>query len=373
MGKKPQLQALTGLRFFAALHVVFYHYFIVSMAIPRPLFHFIHYGYVGVSLFFVLSGFVLAYSYPALPSLATKTRFWLARFARIYPMYAVALLASLPTLFYYFPHVSSSGSLKLGAQIAVEAGLLHAWTPWSACGVNCPGWSLSAEAFFYLLFPFIIGSIYALSVRRAIMFTGLLWMLAIMVPAIYLLMRDRFTQHATLLQTLLPSIIYLPLFHLPQFLIGATVGSLFTKQKTTANTPSARRADAMLIAGIILGLVITLTVAELDYTVVNNGIFALLFAILLYLLADSASTIAKWLSSPLLVLLGEASYALYILQYPLAVWFSYARYRSWIPEFHDVSEVVAYIVCLILLSLLSHHFLEIPVKRWMLGWAEKRA
>src|SRR5438105_5116432 len=88
---RPRLPALTSLRFFAAFHVFIFHVqAIVAVFGPAWYQRLASIGYVGVSFFFVLSGFILVYTYEGKPIMARD--FWRARFARVYPAYAFALL-----------------------------------------------------------------------------------------------------------------------------------------------------------------------------------------------------------------------------------------------------------------------------------------
>src|ERR1700722_11488309 len=88
---RPRLLELTSLRFFAALHVMFFHaYAMRAITVNGWLRQISSIGYVGVSLFFVLSGFILVYTYAGAPIAAGG--FWRARFARVYPAYLFSLL-----------------------------------------------------------------------------------------------------------------------------------------------------------------------------------------------------------------------------------------------------------------------------------------
>jgi peptidoglycan/LPS O-acetylase OafA/YrhL len=88
-----RLAALTSLRFLAAAAIV-YHHVMGAWAFPRvPQFHFAQ----GVSFFFVLSGFILTYRYPVLRDWREIRRFWLARFARIWPAHATSLVIVVAT------------------------------------------------------------------------------------------------------------------------------------------------------------------------------------------------------------------------------------------------------------------------------------
>jgi hypothetical protein len=92
MERKP-IRPLTGLRFFAAPHVVWFHY---APGLPHWPGNIVRNGYMAVALFFVLSGFVLAYTYEG--RTVEPRRFWLARFARIYPGYLTAFCLIAPAV-----------------------------------------------------------------------------------------------------------------------------------------------------------------------------------------------------------------------------------------------------------------------------------
>lgn len=129
MSSKISIKSLTGIRFFAAIFVIFFHYLDTKQYAGLYITELTRYGYVGVSLFFVLSGFVLAYNYPNFTSAAERNRFWWARFARIYPLYLVALLASLPAYFVFADLSSLAEVIKTAGKIGLEVTLLGAWTP----------------------------------------------------------------------------------------------------------------------------------------------------------------------------------------------------------------------------------------------------
>src|SRR5262245_35048532 len=130
-----QIRTLTGLRFLAALHVVVFHF-------GQKRFHglvggLVSSGYTAVSLFFVLSGFVLAYTYGqrhAGRGLDRRT-FWVARFARIYPLYVLALVIALP---FYLRDGRPGGWLEPLLVVC----LAQAWLPGAAVAWNGPAWSL---------------------------------------------------------------------------------------------------------------------------------------------------------------------------------------------------------------------------------------
>src|SRR5262249_9958006 len=122
--------------------VVCYHY--APPGMPRLFDNIARNGHLAVGLFFVLSGFVLAYNYAGREVSARK--FWLARFARIYPAYLLGFLLIAPAV--VFRYQDNPG--KLTASGLAAGTLLQAWIPRLELAWNGPGWSLSNEAFFYL-------------------------------------------------------------------------------------------------------------------------------------------------------------------------------------------------------------------------------
>src|SRR5262252_4726703 len=95
---RPRLPAVTSLRFFAAFHVALFH--MKEMRVlthPEWLRAFAGIGYTGVSFFFVLSGFILVYTYWGRD--ISLGNFWQTRFARIYPAYLFSLVLTFP--FFY--------------------------------------------------------------------------------------------------------------------------------------------------------------------------------------------------------------------------------------------------------------------------------
>ncbi len=330
---------------------------------------FVHYGFVGVSLFFVLSGFVLAYNYPKFESARERRRFWWARFARIYPAYLVALLLSLPIYFFYTRTGSVLASMDAAGKITLETALLGAWTPWTSCGVNCPGWSLSAEAFFYLLFPLLVPAVNRMSTRRLKWLMALLWLTAILVPVAFALFGSRLGTGTREYSLVRDVVRFTPIFHLPQFLMGAVTGILFLRAGETSQ-PASWPLRGLGLAAFAL-ILISIATVNLDYALVNNGLFAPLFAIIIYTLARDRGLMARVFSFRPLVVLGEASYAMYILQYPLAGWYSRLRGGTWMTTRLSVGVLTLYVVLLIGLSLSSFYLLETPMRRRILAFSRK--
>lgn len=321
---RPHLRALTGLRFVAAFQVLAYHGLGAGPQSAWWMRSLVGSGYVGVSLFFVLSGFVLTYTYhdSLRDGTATRGAFLAARVARIYPVYLLSLVVALPPLFWL---VASRGVRMdygwLAGIGSLYAGLLQAWDPRRACVLNCPAWSLSDEAFFYLAFLLVLPVVARWGVRRLIVAAVAAYALALLAPALYLVLRPDGAVPAApetpvSLGRWLAVVKYNPLIRLPEFVMGVLAGRLFLLEGG-----GSRPWHARLETGAVLTLVgVLLASPMIPYPLMHNGLLAPAFAALVYALARGAGPVSRVLSTRVLVRLGAASFALYILHVPLLAW-----------------------------------------------------
>src|ERR1700694_3045638 len=95
---RSHLAALSGLRFVAALHVALFHESSGLFTFAPIADRIVGTGFIGVQIFFVLSCFIRAYTYAdtSAPLAIDGASFWVARFARVYPVYILSLLVALP-------------------------------------------------------------------------------------------------------------------------------------------------------------------------------------------------------------------------------------------------------------------------------------
>lgn len=140
------LSRLTSLRAFAALAVFLSHLDIRGGTVG-PAGPLVAYGYLGVGFFFVLSGFVLTWSYAPGSGVGA---FYVRRFARIWPSHAVMLVAALLA-----PVTIIDAS---AAQLLPTAALVQTWVPGvlDPYWLNGVSWSLSCEVAFYLVLPLLL-------------------------------------------------------------------------------------------------------------------------------------------------------------------------------------------------------------------------
>lgn len=355
-GKARRLDALTGIRFFAALHVVLYHMHCTAWAdLPVWVERLRNHGDSAVALFYVLSGFILTYTHiGASLRVEDPRRFWIARFARIWPLYALGLAACVGFRLY------GGGTIRANvASFLASATMLQAWTPDMIFGWNTPGWSISVEAFFYLSFPLLAVPVARLQrVRSLVALIAGAWLLGLALVAWYLhFAPDGRLQH---FDSWLYFVGYSPLTRLPEFIIGVALGRIHALRP---DWTTVRRADAwaLLALAILFGVVLFAT--TVPSVVVHNTLLAPAFGLLILALARGGR-ISGWLGAPWLVLLGDASYALYILQEPVL-----DGWLIWLNEpfgqKHSFAVVAGYIVLLIAVSLAAYRWLEMPVQRWL--------
>lgn len=287
--RKP-LPALTGIRFFAAYYVVLFHagsgYFSRHGA-PKLIDRFLGNGYLAVSLFFLLSGFILAYTYEGkIKGNTNAAHFWEARFARIYPGYLLALALMVPF----------SWNVTLPERFTVLS-MIQAWMPWRpdiAQVWNAPAWTLSVEAFFYLCFPVILT---ALNLLTTTMLRNLAALLLAVIAVGNLAAQPSFT---------LARLIPLPVLRLPEFVVGMALGLIFL------------RVPKLKHSGVISASMALLTMTCLCLPTKRwVSLVDIPFAALILGLAYQSGPLARLLSTRILILFGGASYAVYLLQTPV--------------------------------------------------------
>ncbi len=150
--QQAKIGPLTSIRFGAAFLVVLYHTFprLAEDAWYGKFFSgFLNLGFTAVWFFFVLSGFILATVYPSLCGRRAVIRFWLARVARIYPVYIFSLLTDLPHLLLFrdAKYGILTGTLPTGVSFGAQSTMLSEWLPIGSA-LNFPSWSVALRPFF---------------------------------------------------------------------------------------------------------------------------------------------------------------------------------------------------------------------------------
>jgi len=162
------IKALTGVRFFAALWVVLFHFRdeLVLISIGKPFKWLLNLGYLAVPMFFMLSGFILSHKYFARYSLKDHAAFIYRRFARLWPVHVASLLALMVYIGIIVAHSGHIESSNYSLQILpLEVAMVRSWFSKDLLW-NYPAWSIHAEWFAYLfVFPIAFWSFRNLSNR----------------------------------------------------------------------------------------------------------------------------------------------------------------------------------------------------------------
>lgn len=366
----PTILPLTSVRFLAALGVVIHH--CGAALVPSgiwPLMRLMERGYVGVTLFFVLSGFVLTLNYAHKERVDSRS-FLIARFARVYPLYALTLLLALP---FFLRNLLLAGGGAIDATMLAGAGgtvllcvlLLQAWFPLQATLLNPSAWSLSAEAFFYAMFPAWMNrpSLRGFLARPALAIP-LLWILGTSFSLAWILLfPDLRFQPGLSRDDLFKAFLvaFNPLVRFPEFLIGCSLGLLHLR----GGFP-VRGWTAVLLSLAVLLPAISLPAPGSVDILLHNSLLAPAFGLLVIGLATLPEGGEGILAAPWLVFLGEASYGLYILHVPVRDWFDWFTHR-FPTGLSPVGQSLLLIALCVGLSALAFRWVEAPARRWVRG------
>jgi len=375
--KPAPLRALTGLRCFAAINIVLFHFsnplwfnfnfychlpFTAhTLHIPLLLAPIVNAGFISVSYFILLSGFVLGYNYNerARHGELDRKRFWEARFTRIYPIYLLSLLLSVGNLkAEYATHTHA----MFWTGVVLTPLLLQGWIPTVATFLNTPAWTMSAEAFYYFIFPWLARTKKPARIGPYLMKMAGVWMLGLVPGALYIAFNpdgiarpDRWSYGPWLW-----ALKYTPYSHIFSFIFGVMLANL------DAIIPRASRLRLWLGLAGFAGLYGILSLGSLvPYAIIHDGLLMPLFALIVLGLAGE-NPLAAALGVRPLVFVGEASYCLYLLHFTL--W--NLIHDSHVLESLGLSRFDPWLsyVLLIALSLVALYFIEKPAQRKLREW-----
>jgi peptidoglycan/LPS O-acetylase OafA/YrhL len=312
-----QLHALTSLRYFAAMMVVLFHY-------KGPLFidngwqtpRLIEIGYVGVTFFFVLSGFILAYTYAQtdFSQRANRVRYFQARVARIYPVYVVSLVISLP---FFVAEFVRHGRPELEVYELLSPVLaplaLHAWLPGAACALNCPSWSISNEFFFYAILPIVLGSMLKWHWRWVVAVVAGLCLAGAAANAVWVQfgggsLSGPDAEQSAAVVLVKQFVKMFPPLRMFEFLLGIMVYAFWRRHRERLSTP------LVALAALAAAAVMFANLEGIPEPLLHNGITALVWV---PIILAGAQLRSGPLASPRLVYCGKISFALYLMHGPV--------------------------------------------------------
>jgi peptidoglycan/LPS O-acetylase OafA/YrhL len=362
MDKTHKLNSLTGLRFVAAAGIVLTHSGWFGMTAHKV----INLGRF-VDLFFILSGFILAYNYPRLDTAGGRGRFLLARFARLWPAHALGLL--LMVLLYEHPTLPVRGIGPRGVAV-LNLVMVHSWVPVQnlVFSYNSPSWSIATEFGFYILFLFLIQR-WERTWHVKLLLTCLL--ACALPPLLRLTGWPGEDVSGEVLST--ACLGFHPLMKVCEFTLGMSAALLWRRLsprlRVGATWGTLLELSAVALVAAVMYIPFQQTVHALLSPYVGN-IGGMLFvagplALLIVVLANERGWVSRLLGSRSGVLLGEISYTIYILHFILIHYYSehlgaFARLPGWLA--YGVFWLILLTVC---------HFVyvgfERPVRGWLVG------
>lgn len=347
--KPAHVDALTSPRFLFGLYVLVKHAGWNGMKelgmLPKPIDTFMSNAEVSISYFFTMSGFVLAYVYlNKFEQKGSIGRYSRARFARVYPVFFLSLVLLIP----FRNFVSFSHDLP-------QVFLLQSWIPLSisdgsvVANWNMQSWTLSVELFCYVSFPWTLRRFERVStpVIVACTIATCVLMVALRLPGI-----DKAEHVLFQWQIYLPY----PLLRWPEFVYGILLAILY-RRGVAPKSP-------MLLHVLIVVIAVTLFTVHSSWL---YGPLAVLSGIVILLLTTSSgsSPLNAILTHPWAVMLGRASYSLYILQLPVYYILQAAFPTGWVGK-------LAYVPLMIGVSIAVFFLYEEPMHRWLRGAKPKK-
>jgi peptidoglycan/LPS O-acetylase OafA/YrhL len=359
--KNRTLPCLTGARFVAALAVVLFHF---GQFKPIPGIFF-DYGRQAVSFFFILSGIVLTYTYRDAISARTLSwsEFYSLRLSRIVPAHvATWLIATL--LYVWFAWHPDQGRHPFVYWIM---GLFCVQVYWPSMDNlfrwNGQAWSISCELFFYSLFPLllpplarrlksvrsVVAGVCGIYLLQVALYSGASAILALLISPAH-----SFLGYQTYAETTTAALQVFPPLRLGEFVIGMCIGLLILRPEPLLRSPL--KANLLLgfcaIALILLDRVPHLTLNPFVVGTEAYLLFVPVLALTIIALMSGLTVLTPVLENRLAILLGEASYSLYLV------------HGFFVPGQHSTRlTYLLSVVGSIASSIILYWFLERPARR----------
>jgi peptidoglycan/LPS O-acetylase OafA/YrhL len=403
---RPDIAALTGLRFYAAFFVLIAHSCAVLLAVHETPYGALYWirqasGF-GMTLFFVLSGFVIHYNYADLVTGAgvkgIGSYLW-ARFARLYPLFLlmmfVYVLVSSRHIDYWTGHPARLSSTFRALPYFVVS--VQSWfyvvidgNPLlDAIGGASPiTWSISTEWFFYFFYFAFVRLVLKLRAPPVALVVILLWCMVWALIAVGLYNRTdqinawavaHFGPVADIGERPQDSFVrwllyFSPYLRLGEFVLGALVAQLYAQLRRVRASTLENSVGA---AGFVAAAASAVAVTYVEYspnavtTILRemNMNFALApsAALLIFCAARYHGAIFRPLTCRPVMVLGEASYSIYLVHLVILT----AAARLLAPAAHgivyDVAELLLITIVIFLVSIALYAFYEAPARKLLRG------
>jgi len=340
-----RIEQLTFTRFVAAISIVVYHFAMDLYPFRLDSVSFLFkQANLGVSFFFILSGFVMIIAYGGKGKTPIDSKkFYMNRLARIYPAYLLALLILIGYLFV------RSRSFT-GMEFILNLFVIQTWFPSYALSLNTPGWSLAVELFFYSLYPLLFNLIYSKTGITKVMIPILLFWIGTQVFFNIMINSPYYQGFPSNSHNML---YYFPLMHLNEFLIGNIGGLILLK----LGSNSERKYTFLLF--VLAVLIVILLRYPLPWSY-HDGLLAIVFVPFLLFLSLDKGIISRIFRLKPLVFLGDISYGTYILQVPVYFWTKGMLRVAGVTDPYAVFYI--FLILLVGISGMSFVYIETPIR-----------
>jgi len=362
-----EITSLTALRFFAAAMIVWCHtLYGLKLSNEVTIFGLVQ----GVSLFFVLSGFVLTYVYGGgFADWKAVLRFYGARIARVWPAHAatnILFMLSLPSMVWLHARPMSFLAIAI-----MNFLMLHSLGPYPRYfnSLNTPSWSISTEFCYYLLFPLLIQVF-----RRKWYVCALICVSALAASLVLAFVCNWFPENVESMRLISWLLTINPLARLFEFLLGMIACKAMFKYKDALahRTVLVTCLELFAIGLLAVAVISAGSLRELEYTSHSQFIRPLALwgslcdgcvpdALLIFALSLQSGLVARVLSLSYLVKLGDISYSIYLLHYPILLWFQV--YLTGTSKLEAQTTIFVYWVVLIVVSRQMHKYIEMPARK----------
>ncbi len=396
MSERPQnIDSMTGLRLIAALAIVLTHLWPVIFKLKSgvPLadpFH--QLSFFGMSLFFVLSGFIIHYNYAGLiGTLGGLYRFAVARFSRLYPLFLAVILYDLicGNFFLYeipplrVPYISALPYMLSATQSWIYGfvGNHPIAFPYHYTHV---AWSISTEFFLYLTYPVLcVFILRARTAHRAIYLALVVASMAAIVLAALKSSPDWLDRCGALLGVVensnaRPRTLFsdwfnyiAPYTRIFEFMTGCVLAQLYRTLAGRAVGVFEKKAAALALTLAVLNICafVLRNMLGAPSLAAGLGMAGLLpaLAILIFCCARYDLGVVRALSAASLVALGEASYSIYLLH--IIVIETSAPSLLVEPTLLNIlllsGRALIILAAIVILSLGTHRYFEQPARQWL--------
>jgi peptidoglycan/LPS O-acetylase OafA/YrhL len=307
-------------------------------------------GFIGVSFFFILSGFILAYNYrdAIINKKIVKANFYIARLARIYPLHLLTLLIAVPLTL----QIPKFDLVLWTKQLVFNSTLTQSLIPIKKIyfSFNSPSWSISNELFFYLFFPLLIVLIFKLKKQRYSI--GFLLPFLLLLPILTALISPKYYKDLFYVN---------PFFRIFDFIIGILLFELYQILKV-----KKRLFNSSMLEFLSLSLLVGFFSIHLYFPLVVRYSFYywLPMSFLILVFAFQEGVVSRLLSHEKWLLLGEISFGFYMFHQLILKYFIILN-KSYLHLTNDYLIVSIILTLSLLVSYISLIWFENPMNKYL--------